>query len=108
MDNLFMSGQLRGALGAPGNNRKGQLNPGPVQATAPVRTGAAVKTGQQLGAAALQLVRGTFLRNLGLAVSHVSRLAGTGTADIAASSGGLPAAPSVTGWDGVPLDKYGV
>lgn len=106
MDNLHSFGLLQGSLGGPGNNRRGQLNPGPVQAGRPVRSGTRVPTGQQLGDAGLQLVKGSFLRNLRAVVGHVTRTMGT-RGDLAADSGGFPDAPTVTGWDGEPLDRFG-
>lgn len=107
MDQLHSSGQLGGSLGAPSNGRRGQLSPGPRQLAAPVRTVSA-RPGLQLGATAVKLVRGAYFRNITTGAAPRSFGALGSMAKRATDSTGFPAAPTVTGWDGVPLDQYGV
>ena len=104
MDRLHSSGDLRSSTGLPDRSAPDFLSPGPVQQPAPIRSRA--RPGQALGSAALQLVRGSFLRNLDTVVGHVARTVGRGS-EQAADASGAPAAPGSSGWDGRPLDTYG-
>lgn len=108
MDGLHSRGNSTGSRGLPDNQAADMLSLGPVQQPAPIRGRARIaQPGTALGSAALQLVRGSFFRNLATVVTHAQRTVGVGTEDLAAASSGAPPAPSASGWDGQPLSAYG-